>query len=31
MIARATSGRATPPGDVPIEALRPRHKKPFDY
>ncbi len=31
LFGRATSGRATPPGDVPIEALRPRHKNPFDY
>jgi len=31
LFGRATSGRVTPPGDVPIAALRPRHRSPFDY
>jgi len=24
-------GRGAVPGDVPIEALRPRHRSPFDH
>jgi len=31
LFGRAMSGRATTPGDVPIEALRPRHRSPFDH
>ncbi len=31
LFGRALAGRATTPGDVPIKALRPRHRTPFDY